>query len=270
MKQKHRIGSYVVLAIILLILAASMYYVPNFKQFASPDFIREYLLGFGLLSYPLFILLLLLAVPLPIPSAPIIVAGGFLYGTIIGTTLAVFSVLIGASISFWLVRVYGRPLLYKLVDKQQLEHFHFLFQKRGPTLAFISYLVPIFPSDCVSLILGLTKMPYKQFIVLVILGHIPRYLIVNSLGADLFLGFSMRTVGVLILLAILILIALFREKVKKFFFKELYELEAEAVKVEKYVEKEAKIIENQAKIIEKGTEKEFVKIEREIGIKKRK
>ena len=260
MKQKHRIGSYIVLVLVLLMLAASTYYFPDLKQFASPDFIREYLLGFGLLSYPIFILLLLLAVPLPIPSSPIIVAGGFLFGTFLGTALAVFSVAIGASISFLLVRFYGRPLLEKFVDKHHIEHFHFLFQKRGPTLAFISYLVPIFPSDAVSLILGLTKMRYRQFIVLVILGHIPRYLIVNSLGEDLFLGFSMKTVFVLILLVFLILVALFREKIKKYFFKELHELEAEAIKLEKGIEKEAKII-------EKGAEKEFIKIEKEMGIK---
>ncbi|PIZ51928.1 hypothetical protein COY27_02035 [Candidatus Woesearchaeota archaeon CG_4_10_14_0_2_um_filter_33_13] len=268
MKQKHRIGGYIVLVLILLALGAVYYFLPNLKQFASPDFIREYLLGFGILSYPLFILLLLLSIPLPIPSSPIVVAGGFLYGTFLGTALAVFSVAIGASVSFLLVRYYGKPLLEKLVDKKHLEHFHFLFERRGPTLAFISYLVPIFPSDAISLILGLTKMRYRQFIVLVILGHIPRYLIVNSFGEDLFLGFSMKTVFVLVMLITLILIALFREKINKFFFKELHELEAEAIKVEQGIKKEAKIIEKgletEISKIRKGSKKELTLVEKEL------
>ncbi len=248
MKQKHRYLGYGVLGLIIILLFALTYFFPNLKDFASPTFVREYLLGFGIFSYPIFVLLLLVAVPLPIPSTPIILAGGYLYGTVLGSVLALIAVLIGSSISFLLIRTYGQPLLEKLVDKHHIDHFHHIFKKRGWIIAFISYVVPIFPSDCVSALLGLTKIRYRMFLLLVIAGHIPRFLIVNSLGEDLHLGFTFKTAIVLILTLALILIAVFREQIKKFLFKEL-----------KVLEKEVKIVEKDVKYVGEG-----------LGIKKKK
>ena len=248
MKQKHRYLGYGVLGLIIILLFALTYFFPNLKDFASPTFVREYLLGFGIFSYPIFVLLLLVAVPLPIPSTPIILAGGYLYGTVLGSVLALIAVLIGSSISFLLIRTYGQPLLEKLVDKHHIDHFHHIFKKHGWIIAFISYVVPIFPSDCVSALLGLTKIRYRMFLLLVIAGHIPRFLIVNSLGEDLHLGFTFKTAIVLILTLALILIAVFREQIKKFLFKEL-----------KVLEKEVKIVEKDVKYVGEG-----------LGIKKKK
>ncbi len=248
MKQKHRYLSYGILILFIILFFALSYFFPNLKDFASPTFVREYLLGFGIFSYPIFILLLLAAIPLPIPSTPIILAGGYLYGTVIGSVLALIAVLIGSSISFLLVRTYGQPLLAKLVDKHHIDHFHHIFKKRGWLIAFISYVVPIFPSDCVSALLGLTKMRYRIFLLLVVAGHIPRFLIVNSLGEDLYLGFTFKTAIVLILTLVLILIAVFREPIKKFLFKEL-----------KVLEKDVKIVKKDVAYIEEG-----------LGIKKKK
>ena len=84
-------------------------------------------------------------------------------------------------------------------------------------------------------------MRYRTFLLLVIAGHIPRFLIINSLGEDLFSGFSMKTIIVLILTSILILIAVFREPIKRFFFKEL-----------KTLKKDIKIIEEDIGYIEEG------------------
>ena len=225
MKQKPRIISYLVLGIVIGILIAVYFMFPNLKNFASPDFVREYLLGFGIWSYPIFLILLIVAVPLPLPTTPIALGGGYLYGTVQGSILALIAVVIGSTISFYLVRFYGRPLLEKLIDKHHLEHFQHIFKKRGPTAAFISYVVPIFPSDCVSLFLGFTKMKYKTFLLLVIIGHIPRFLIINSLGEDLLSGFSWTTAIAILAALVLILIAIFRERMKMIFFKDLKELE---------------------------------------------
>ena len=248
MKHKHRYYSYALLILLVIALVIASFYLPALKQFTSPTLVRDFVLQFGVLSSLAFVFLLLLSVPLPIPSAPIILAGGYIYGTILGSFLALIAVLIGSSISFWLVRAYGRPLLEKLVDRHHIEHFNHLFKKRGWIIVFISYVVPIFPSDCVSALLGFTKMRYRMFVLLVIAGHIPRFLIVNSLGEDLLIGFSLKTALVLVLSLALILIAVFREPIKKFFFKEL-----------KVLKKDIKIVKEDVEYIEEG-----------LGIKKKK
>ena len=241
MKQKHRHYGYIVLILLIVAIILASIYFPNLKELTSPTSVRTFLLQFGILSSLAFVVILLLAVPLPIPSTPIILAGGYVYGTIVGSVLALIAVLIGSSISFWLVRKYGQPLLKKLVDHHHIEHFNHIFKKRGWIVAFISYVVPIFPSDGISALLGFTKMRYRTFLLLVIAGHIPRFLIINSLGEDLFSGFSMKTIIVLILTSILILIAVFREPIKRFFFKEL-----------KTLKKDIKIVEEDIEYIEEG------------------
>ncbi len=274
MKHKHRHFGYLILIILLAILLGGSFFIPELKKFTSPTFVREYLLGFGMWSYLVFVFIFLLTIPLPIPSTPLVLTGGYLYGTTLGTILAIVAAIIGSSISFYSVRSYGRPLLEKMVDSNHIKHFNHIFKKRGIIAAFISYVIPVFPSDCVSAILGLTRIKYKTFIFVIMLGHIPRFLIINSLGEDLFTGFkTWRTLIVLLIAAAFLIIAIFREKLKKVFFKELKELEIDAEKAEQEIAGEMKIIGKKAERVEKKAKREAVKetefIEEKIGLKQK-
>jgi uncharacterized membrane protein YdjX (TVP38/TMEM64 family) len=237
MKAKHRIGSYIILGILITALFVGSYFIPGIEKLTSINYLRGLLLSLGPWGHLTIIGLLIISIPLPIPSTPIILSGGYLYGTIIGTVLSLIAIFVGSSISFFLVRKFGQPLLEKLVSKHHIEHFNHIFKHRGLTAAFISYALPIFPSDCVSLILGLTKVRYRDFVLILILGHIPRFLILNSLGENFLSGFSWQTVIILVLALLLVLIALFKKILKKFFFKELHELENELKKDIKKIEK---------------------------------
>ena len=233
MKQKHRYLSYLVLLLAIAILTVGYFLFPNIKNFASPNFVREFLLGFGIWSYPIFIILLILAVPLPLPTTPIAIGGGYLYGTLQGTLLSLVALVIGSSIAFLLVRMYGKPLLERMVDAHHIEHFNHVFKRRGLVMAFVSYIVPIFPTDCVSLFLGFTKTRFRDFIVIVTLGHIPRLMIINSVGDSLFSGFSIVTVIAVALAVVMVGIAIFKEKIKLLVFNELKEIKKEVVITEK-------------------------------------
>ncbi len=235
MKRKHRLLGYVIALALAAIILLLPYLFPAFKNLSSPTYLRELLISVGPFGYFVFIGLLLLTIPLPIPSTPVVLAGGYVYGTIFGSLLALTAGVIGGSAAFLLIRKFGRPLLERLVDAHHITHFNHIFKKRGTAAAFISFAIPLFPSDGVCLILGLTKMKFRTFLLLFVLAHIPRYLIINSLGSDLYSGFSPKTIAVLMGGAIFILVALFREKLKKAFFKELKELEDEAKTAEIYL-----------------------------------
>ncbi|MBI4980894.1 VTT domain-containing protein [Candidatus Woesearchaeota archaeon] len=175
---------------------------------------------------------------MPIPSTPIVFAGGYVYGTLVGSILAVIATVIGAAISFYLVRKFGEPLLELLMNKRHLEHFNHLFKKRGVSIALISYIVPVFPSDIVGLLMGLTKIRFHTFLAVAIVGNIPRCFVLNALGSDVYTGFTVKTFLLLVLVLIFAVMAIFREKLKRLMFRELRELEHEAVAVEKEVERE--------------------------------
>ncbi len=245
----HQIG-YIVLTMLTVVLVAS-YFIFDLSRFASPTYVRELLLNAGIWGYFLFIIILLLSIPLPIPSTPIAFAGGYVYGIVVGTILALIAAIIGSTIQFYLVRRFGRPLAERFVHEHHLEHFEHLIQKRGISAALVSYAIPIFPSDAISLMLGLTPIRVHTLLLVVIFGSIPRYIIVNVLGNDIYAGFSVRTGIALFLMVAFILIAVFRERLKKLMFKELRELEREARKVGGELEQEVEEIEREVGIASK-------------------
>lgn len=242
---------YAVLAIIILVILLANYYLPDFRDFASPPFVREYLLSLGNWGYLVYVVLFLLSIPLPIPSTPVAIAGGYVFGIVLGTALTILAALIGASIAFYLVRYYGEPLLEKVVSKHHLHHFMHIFKKRGLNGAIIAYAIPVFPSDSINFMLGLSKIRYHTFLLVVIIGSLPRYILITAFGQELLTGFTWKTIIVPILVAVYLLVAIFREKIKKVIFKELRELEKEA------------------KVIEKDVEKDVEWVEKEVGMRKK-
>lgn len=237
MKHHHRLYSSIIFLLLLIIAFVWVSRLPGLSQFADPDYVRSYILGWGHFGYLAYMLILIISIPLPLPSNVIVFAGGYLYGTILGTVLSLIATVIGSIAAFYLVRWLGEPILEKLVDKHHLQHFNHIFKKKGTTAALISYALPIFPSDEVSLILGLTNTKFIHFLFLVTVGNIPRCLITAGLGHDLYAGvFGIKTFILLVLGALFIIITIFREKFKFIFFKELHALEKDVKEVEEYVE----------------------------------
>ncbi len=238
MKTKHKIWGYIALGVLLIVMAASTYFIPGFEKFTSPEHIRNILIELGNWGYLVFVILLIVSVLSPVPVTPVILAGGYVYGLMTGSLLALVSIIVGGSILFLLGKKLGEPLLKLLVEEHHIKHLQHILKKRGKLAALISFIIPLFPSTSIMLIVGLTGISYISFIALVILGHIPRFLIINSFGADLHTGLTIKTVIVASLGVILILVAAFRVPLRKFLFKELKELENEAIAVEGFVEKE--------------------------------
>lgn len=265
MKTKHRAKGYIVLALIILVLLLANYYLPDFRNFTSPTFVREYLLGLGNWGYLVYVILFLLSIPLPIPSTPVAIAGGYVFGIIVGTLLTLLATVIGASIAFYLVRYYGEPLLEKMVSKHHIQHFMHIFKKRGINGALIAYAVPVFPSDSINFILGLSRIKYHAFLLIVIVGSLPRYVLINALGQELYTGLTLKTIIIPILTVIYLLIAIFREKIKKILFKELKELEKEAKVLEKDIEEDVEWAEEEV-----GWKKEKRKIPHKLPKTKKK
>lgn len=235
MKNKHRIISSVVVLVIIAILFVLSFFIPEVRNFLSPEYIRDLIVGFGFGGYFVFILILALIIPSPLPSTAAVLAAGYVYGTATGTILSLIAAPIGGSIAFLFIRKFGKPLLEKFIDRHHIAHFNHIFKKRGITAVLISYAVPIFPDDSLNFILGLTKMKYHTFLFLSTVGLIPRYLILTSFGHDLYYGFTLKSVIVIAIIVVFSLMVIFRNKVKKLFFRELKEIEKDAGLIEKKI-----------------------------------
>ncbi len=226
MVHHHRKKGYIILiAACIIFFAILPFFFEDLKQYASPQYAREQLLEAGSWGYLLFIGLLILSIPLPIPSMPVILAGGYVYGTLFGSIITYVGIVLGASISFFLVRKLGRPLLERMVEKHHIVHFNHILKKRGLPAIFLAFMIPIFPSDTLYLLLGLTRISYLVFLFMIVIGSIPRIFLINSLGSDLYTGISVSSIWIIVGSAILMLVAIFRERIKRLLFKELREVE---------------------------------------------
>ena len=101
-----------------------------------------------------------------------------------------------------------------------------------------AFAVPVFPADIVCLLLGFTHMKFRTLFWLLVVGTIPRAILVTALGAELVVGFSWRMVVLLVICGVGALIAVFREKIKRFLFYELHEVEHLIEKAEGHSQKE--------------------------------
>lgn len=136
---------------------------------------------------PLLYILLQIAqtVVAPIPGQIVGSVGGFLFGGW-GTLWTFIGTAIGCWIVFALSRRFGRPLIEKLFKKSALEKFDFVVNAKSASLIlFAIFLLPGLPDDMVCYLAGLTKLPIRRLMVLVMLGHLPSIVLTNYIGAGL-------------------------------------------------------------------------------------
>lgn len=137
---------------------------------------------FGPLLY--ILLQILQTVAAPIPGQVVGTVGGFIFGwwgvlwTVIGSAIGFFIV-------FTLSRRFGRPLVEKIVKKDMLDKFDFIAGERAPFILFIIFLLPGLPDDIVCYVAGLTEVPIKKLMVMIVLGRLPAVIMTNYIGAGL-------------------------------------------------------------------------------------
>jgi uncharacterized membrane protein YdjX (TVP38/TMEM64 family) len=134
----------------------------------------------------LIALLVIQAVVAPLPSPPLLMAAGFVYGPWAGFAIGCFGLLLGASACFGLARTWGRPFAERFVSPQRLAAIdeHVSNRSGGTLLALISLRVFMPPAfDAVSYGCGLVRVPFGWFALATALGEIPKVGSFTYIGA---------------------------------------------------------------------------------------
>jgi len=163
------------------------YYLQNSRQHGEQ--LRETILAKGIFAPLIFITLQVLQVLIaPIPGEASGVLGGYLFGAL---PALVYSSL-GLTIGSWLAFMIGR-LLSDLV-RRRLEHtafyqrFNHLVSKGDFIIPFVLFLLPGFPKDSLSYLLGMSHMPLPVFLFITFVGRIPGTLFLSFQGAEIYEG----------------------------------------------------------------------------------
>ncbi len=138
-----------------------------------------------------FLIIGLLAVAIvmsPIPSAPIALASGALYGHFFGTIYVIIGSGLGAMIAFTLARLLDVDLLKKWFGIEPDKNKLLGSQNTLMGLVFVSRLLPFISFDVMSYMAGLTSLKFWRFALATFAGIIPASFILAHFGSEMIEG----------------------------------------------------------------------------------
>ncbi|MDR3125661.1 MAG: TVP38/TMEM64 family protein [Candidatus Nomurabacteria bacterium] len=141
----------------------------------------------------------------PIPGNVTGAVGGAVFGWW-GLPLTIVGGALGMAVVVAISRKFGRPLLEKFFNKQKIKKLDWLLDHPAAEMVlFLIFLFPFMPDDIVGYLAGLTKIRFRNIMIISIVGKAPMQLVTNFFGANLLNG---NLWIVLVVAAVIALLAL--------------------------------------------------------------
>ena len=176
------------IAFVLAILVACALIAYSWSALPALDenAIKALIAGSGRIGPIVMIGLMTLAIVVsPIPSGPIALAAGAIFGTLLGAIYVIIGAVFGAIIAFGAARWFGHAAI-RTSDNAILR---FIAAPRSQAalmaVVFASRLVPFISFDAVSYAAGVTNLTFPRFVVATLLGVVPVSFALTAMGAGL-------------------------------------------------------------------------------------
>ncbi|SHF60332.1 SNARE associated Golgi protein [Desulforamulus putei DSM 12395] len=129
-KERNIFVRNIVLAILFIgiIVFISLKYTPFIMStISNTEKFRDYILSYGITGTFVFMGFQISHIVIPvIPGEFVQIAGGYVYGVVLGSALLLIGTIIGTTAVFYLSRMIGYPIVNIFVSKERLEKFSFL------------------------------------------------------------------------------------------------------------------------------------------------
>jgi uncharacterized membrane protein YdjX (TVP38/TMEM64 family) len=184
----------ILLALIVLGLVGLWFRIPlwqrimdYYRLFSDRNQIRQFISSFGSSAPLIFMLIQILQVLLaPVPGEATGFIGGYLFGAVPGFIYSSIGLTLGSWLNFMVGRFLGERYVRKLIPAHQFEKIDGKIKRQGVIVLFIMFLFPGFPKDYLCLVLGLSTLPVKIFVLLAGIGRIPGTFVLSLQGAFLY------------------------------------------------------------------------------------
>lgn len=121
----------------------------------------------------------------PLPSWPVTVAAGALYGPVPATLYALVGGTAGAAVNWVLARRWGRPWVQKRLPAPWLARVDHLGPLHFLLLSLLGRLIPVASFDMVAYLAGLSSLRLLPFLAVATVGQAPALFAYAWFGADL-------------------------------------------------------------------------------------
>ncbi|MFW6011325.1 MAG: TVP38/TMEM64 family protein, partial [Desulfosalsimonas sp.] len=122
----------------------------------------------------------------PLPGEASGLIGGYLFGVLEGFIYSSIGLTLGSMLNFGLGRLLGKRFVRKLIPEQHLQSLDSYLKRQGLFIVLVLYVLPGFPKDYLSLLLGITRIPFMVFLPVAALGRMPGTLMLSLQGDLLF------------------------------------------------------------------------------------
>lgn len=161
--------------LIFLLLLSGVFMARSYLAgcFESAESFRSYIGSFGLLAPLILAVIQALQVILPVmPGFLGCIAGAGMFGAAGGFWCNYIGISVGSIIAFLLARWYGTGLVRQLVPMEKYQSWVEWVNKRKSytVVLFLAILLPLAPDDFLCYFSGLTGMPAKRFVWIIMLG----------------------------------------------------------------------------------------------------
>jgi uncharacterized membrane protein YdjX (TVP38/TMEM64 family) len=206
---------FLIIAVIVLAVIFLVKRYPNLLAiFLDQHKIRAFITKFGIRA-PLILIGLQVfqIIVAPIPGHIIGFVGGYLFGAWYGILYCMIGVILGATITFWIGRIFGRGLLQMFISHENMNRFDRYVLMKGPFIIFVLLLIPVTPlGDILFYLSGLTAMPFFIFLIMAVIARTPSNVINNFIGAKASTFSAQEWIIFLVVIAVFVLLFYFNRK----------------------------------------------------------
>lgn len=150
----------------------------------SVDTLQAFIRKFGYTGMLVFVLIQIVQVIIPILPGGISCLGGVIFfGPWFGFIYNYIGICIGSIAAFGIAKSIGRPVLHKMFSEKMIQKYDSWTQKDSKFLKLFALAIffPVAPDDFLCYLAGTTKMTWKQFTAVIVLGK-PFSIALYSLG----------------------------------------------------------------------------------------
>lgn len=175
--------------ILILLIPICAFYILKFLSTDSIYFsinqenIETYVNNYGIYAPLFFILICIFVVVFP-PSPNLIpmITGGILFGVQFGIFYSYIGIMAGATINFFLTRIFGRKIVKLILNKNEIRFIDNFAKKISWRIISILPFLPGMYADLGGYSAGLSNMKFKKYFFSASLGYIILIILANTLG----------------------------------------------------------------------------------------
>lgn len=136
---------------------------------------------------PLFVVVYAIVATFGLPATPFTLAGGAIFGVVLGSVLNWCGAMLGATGSFLLAKALGRDALRRLLGSK-IEKLDGLVERGGFATIFRLRLLPVVPFNLLSFAAGLAGVPLRAYVLGTAIGIVPGTVVYTYFADSLIAG----------------------------------------------------------------------------------